>query len=354
MSSPDPNTPSAGGIKRAREDQSTGSEALESLHRKKRFSQDRPRRDHEFWFDDGSIALVAKDVEFRVYKRVLSEHSVVFADMLSFPQPSSQQPTSIPQDCPIVHLDDSPEDLRHIFRAIFPRKGATFIPLELGDPTFDMVSAYARLGHKYQIDDLLDQSLRWLKTQFTTNFNTWIKQGLYPFHDEAEYAIGVVNIARLTQCHTILPTAMMICCSLPGETLVRGFERPDGSLEKLGEDDLILCIAKKTALTGATVTSLLSAFDPDDDGFHAVGDSDCIQGLLRLLHQYRRDPGLIVGNSPFPSVDYYFDDYDHMAVCEDCAHHLHSRLREEQEMLWCRLPEIFGLGRIEGWPVGPA
>ncbi|TFK88117.1 hypothetical protein K466DRAFT_444387, partial [Polyporus arcularius HHB13444] len=78
------------------------------------------RRDEEFWFEDGSIVLAARDVEFRVYKRVLSDHSIVFADMFTFPQPAPQATAVSSESCPTVCLDDSPEDLRHVLRALFP------------------------------------------------------------------------------------------------------------------------------------------------------------------------------------------------------------------------------------------
>lgn len=38
-------------------------------------------RDAEFWFEDGTIVLVARDVEFRVYKSILADHSPVFSNM---------------------------------------------------------------------------------------------------------------------------------------------------------------------------------------------------------------------------------------------------------------------------------
>lgn len=38
-------------------------------------------RDAEFWFEDGTIVLVARHVEFRVYKSILADHSPVFSDM---------------------------------------------------------------------------------------------------------------------------------------------------------------------------------------------------------------------------------------------------------------------------------
>ena len=49
------------------------------------------QRDHEFWYDDGTVILIARNVEFRIYKGLLSDHSSVFRDMFSLPQPSIPQ-----------------------------------------------------------------------------------------------------------------------------------------------------------------------------------------------------------------------------------------------------------------------
>lgn len=76
-------------------------------------------RDGEFWFEDGSVILVAGDVEFRVFKSILAQYSPVFSDMFS-PQPSST-PDAPADPCPVVHLCDSPEDLRHILRVSMPK-----------------------------------------------------------------------------------------------------------------------------------------------------------------------------------------------------------------------------------------
>lgn len=89
------------------------------------------RRDKEFWYSDGTIILVAGDVEFRVYKGILSENSPVFSDMFSFPQPpivSSQNTPSTGEDCPLVHLPDSAEDLRHVLRVYMPNNHARYVP----------------------------------------------------------------------------------------------------------------------------------------------------------------------------------------------------------------------------------
>lgn len=85
-------------------------------------------RDAEFWFDDGTVVLVARDIGFRIYKGILTKNSPVFHDMFSFPQPqASTSPPSLSaaaDPCPIVYLPDSPEDLRHILRVCMPNSGS--------------------------------------------------------------------------------------------------------------------------------------------------------------------------------------------------------------------------------------
>lgn len=88
-------------------------------------------RDEEFWYSDGSIILVAHNVEFRVYKGLLTRHSPVFRDMFAPPQPpvasSSTLFKSADTLCPVVHLSDTPKDLRHILRVFMPRRGPRYV-----------------------------------------------------------------------------------------------------------------------------------------------------------------------------------------------------------------------------------
>ena len=78
-------------------------------------------KDEEFWFQDGTVSLVASGVEFRVYKGVLASHSPVFSDMFSLPQPPSD---SVASSNDVVYLEDSAQDLRHILRALLPSTGS--------------------------------------------------------------------------------------------------------------------------------------------------------------------------------------------------------------------------------------
>ena len=83
-------------------------------------------KDSEFWFEDGTIILVARHIQFRVYRGPLSQHPSVFCDMFSLPRPEDVVPSGLSSlivvdrnnDCPVVHLDDSPEDVRHMLRAV--------------------------------------------------------------------------------------------------------------------------------------------------------------------------------------------------------------------------------------------
>ncbi|PPQ74638.1 hypothetical protein CVT24_004232, partial [Panaeolus cyanescens] len=119
------------------------------------------------WMNDGNIILQAGQTQFKVYKEILSRSSCIFRDIFSLPQPHSDESMDS-DDCPIVVVHDSPEDMGHLLSAIF------FTPL--GNPTvresmdFAKVSAYLRLGIKYEILDLRDHAIHRLKGQYPSSF----------------------------------------------------------------------------------------------------------------------------------------------------------------------------------------
>jgi hypothetical protein len=67
------------------------------------------------WFDDGNIILEAELSQFRVYRGILSAHSVIFKDMFALAQPSEGGDVD---GCPVVHLSDSTEDVRIILEVL--------------------------------------------------------------------------------------------------------------------------------------------------------------------------------------------------------------------------------------------
>ncbi|RDX43358.1 hypothetical protein OH76DRAFT_1206067 [Lentinus brumalis] len=75
-------------------------------------------RDTEFWFEGGSVVIVAGRVAFKVYRETLAVPSVVFQGMFQFP-PNVVVLTF--DGCPVVRVSDSPEDFRHLLRVPFHR-----------------------------------------------------------------------------------------------------------------------------------------------------------------------------------------------------------------------------------------
>ena len=89
------------------------------------------KQDEEFWFDDGTVILVARDIEFRVYRGVLAGLSSVFKDLFAEHHAFREVCMNIQGvptfPCPVVHVSDSPEDLRHLLRACFPKRLGRFV-----------------------------------------------------------------------------------------------------------------------------------------------------------------------------------------------------------------------------------
>lgn len=83
----------------------------------------------EFWYDDGNIVVVARDVGYRIYKGLLADCSPVLKNMFSTPQThaASSSAADLTHDvCPVVHVSDSPEDFRYILRFYMPRTDSRY------------------------------------------------------------------------------------------------------------------------------------------------------------------------------------------------------------------------------------
>lgn len=70
----------------------------------------------EMSFDDGNIMIVAEKTSYRVHRSVLSRKSALFKDLLSLPQPDSEE---MLDGLPIVRLLDSADDVTVLLDAIY-------------------------------------------------------------------------------------------------------------------------------------------------------------------------------------------------------------------------------------------
>ncbi len=100
-----------------------------------------------------------------------------------------------------------------------------------------MISAVIRLGHKYQMQNMVTQGVDYLKRWFTTDYPAWSAGALYEPDTPLEcvHAMGVINLARLVDVPALLPTALLMCCGLD-EEVVKGFVRENGWLKRLPVD----------------------------------------------------------------------------------------------------------------------
>lgn len=70
----------------------------------------------EMSFDDGNIMIIAEKTSYRVHRSVLSRKSALFKDLLSLPQPDSEEKLD---GLPVVRLLDPAEDITMLLDAIY-------------------------------------------------------------------------------------------------------------------------------------------------------------------------------------------------------------------------------------------
>ncbi len=235
------------------------------------------QRDGSFWFEDGNIVVVAQQTGFRVHKGVLSRHSDTFSGLFTVPQPSEGAEQI--DGCPVVRISDSAHDFDHLLRVLYDGlklyvhiqiicmcqlSGLPLTFFSFPEPgnrlSFDCLSALARLGHKYELPQVLSASVNRLKAVFTTDFAVWKQHKflrplctptyelpiiLYP-----KNCVEAISLFRTLGHPEMLPIAFYLCvAAVPLSMLLRGVQRADGTLETLAVDDLERFLMARDRLT---------------------------------------------------------------------------------------------------------
>ncbi|KAJ7747293.1 hypothetical protein B0H16DRAFT_1555431 [Mycena metata] len=110
-------------------------------------------RDPDFYFEDGSVVLSAKDgtqkhtTYFRLHKGMLARASPIFRDMFTLPSPSTVEKYD---GAPFVEMHDDAKDLRELIALLYDPPYISTI-LEGKDFTLRMLGP-TRLAKKYEID----------------------------------------------------------------------------------------------------------------------------------------------------------------------------------------------------------
>lgn len=78
-------------------------------------------RHPDLWFSDGSVVLRAESTLFRVHISQLARRSLFFRDLFSLPQPAKDTIglDGTFDDCPLLVLHDSAEDLSNLLKALY-------------------------------------------------------------------------------------------------------------------------------------------------------------------------------------------------------------------------------------------
>ncbi|OSD03791.1 hypothetical protein PYCCODRAFT_1466699 [Trametes coccinea BRFM310] len=306
-----------------------------------------PQPDAEFWFEDGNLILVARDVEFRVYRGPLVANSPVFKDLLHLPHSSTNRCTC-GGGIALLHVQDSPEDLRHLLRVVMPGK----TPRIASDAdSFHAVSACIRLGLKYNIVYIVERSLEYLKNYFVYQFRSHDRTRFpLPPSFENIHCIGVVNLARMTGTDVLLAPALMACCLLGASELMNGFAREDGTREVLSNDDIGRCFVGRAALVEATILFMLNISDQTLSS-GCTRPSRCKKVFLCLLNNTKHQNNL----GTFSRLSWYCFFYRwvesqdfNRRLCWPCCDMLRNRENQLHDDTWRRLPELMGLS-VQSW-----
>ncbi|KAM5537262.1 hypothetical protein V8D89_008992 [Ganoderma adspersum] len=309
-----------------------------------------PEKDEEFWYDDGTIILVTDNIKFRVYRGPLVKHSPVFRDMLALPQPPASQSTSsafedlsLSPPCPTVHVTDSPADLRHFLRVFVPEE--ILEAKEASTPSFNAVSAWIRLGHKYQ----------YLRRFYPSSLSNPHKCGPIkkdrPADVQRHAAIAIVNLARLTGAKDLLPLALLECCKLKAD-IVDGYTREDGTVEYLQPEDTGRCFAAKGVLVAQVIAACLIVLE------YAAVDASCrdvevCQGLLDTTAlEFRTLYTDLVAIDEL-LVDQQMETFtvEAAALCSWCRPKVQRAIEKQRREFWDALPGRLNVD-VDGWAVG--
>lgn len=76
-----------------------------------------PVKRSDIWLEDGNVVLQAEDTQFKVHRGLLARVSPIFADVFSVPQPAGGDLTV--EGCPLLHLQDSAQDINHLLSALY-------------------------------------------------------------------------------------------------------------------------------------------------------------------------------------------------------------------------------------------
>ncbi|KAJ7611812.1 hypothetical protein FB45DRAFT_843901 [Roridomyces roridus] len=316
-----------------------------------------PHRIPELWFDDGSLIVQAGDSQFRVHRSILAACSAVFKDMLSFPQPADEQ---LVDDCPLVHLTDSPEEVTVFLKAIFVPD--YFMPFP-ANTEYEIIRGCLRLSHKYGVEHLRLRALIHLSSGLRTTLSQY---------DDARYCYGSealgrpqsdmkswqaldapsemssIQLAREVDAPWVLPLAFYVLSNSlvqRGTTSAKEVVREttcNGISVAISAEDQDSFLSGHIRQVQFRATGVLGCFLDPVKIPNCKSPMRCLEGRLSATNRVCRT------DSIFPSspLDVWnedaWDEFEEQ-FCSTCLAFLRARHQSKRRELWDDLPKMYGL-----------
>ncbi|KAA1468961.1 hypothetical protein DENSPDRAFT_834469 [Dentipellis sp. KUC8613] len=300
------------------------------------------KRHPDFWFDDGSIILLARSTDaFRVHRTVLARSSEIFRDMLLVGDPGAGTEEMI-EGCPVVRLPDDVTDICRLLKAIydpliFARDKAMTLKERL---------CYLRVASKYMIATIREEVIAYLRVLYPSSLEQY--RGPSTSADYSRCSMLLALNAGITyHILDILPSAFYTCClHLPRSVLIEGETDADGDLVDLENSSLLKC------LTGmADLLELRHTFIDiklcDLANANVCGKSSCHLALLELVNSvhenHYNDISIFEGDGIFDGK--LMGHTSAYVLCTLCAEDCRTIEEEGVQNIWNKLPKCFGLGK---------
>lgn len=284
----------------------------------------------DFWFEDGSIVLVAENTTFRVHKSLLAHHSEFFADLFTVPQPLN---SDLIDGLHFVPLSDSLDDVVDVLKVIY--HPFHFDKLSRNAELSVLVKFIAgiiRMSTKYNMRVLRRKCIDILTSRFPSTLAGCERASEAQYLSES--VLSAIPLARETNIPSLLPWAFYIATHMTHDRLVKD--------RILSWQDKALCLAGKERLWEAFKTHTHSFL------FEVPRIPGCQVGCAMRVQQGRSmdwSAAERLRAGPNPLEPYTL--WNELRLCPVCLKAVQARHYEGRAKLWEQLPTYFMLGTWE-------
>lgn len=285
----------------------------------------------DYWLYDGSIVLSVGSHLFRVHKTILANHSEVFSDLFTIPQP--EQGEDMIEGCRIVRLHDDEKDFVDLLNAIYRPDHFDSLSADASLETIlTFIQGILRLSTKYIIRYLRQRCISLLLTKFPSTLDGYTLKATASNQKKckSDNVMRAITLARQNNVLEILPYAFYCIARLPHKRILK--ERP----MDISWKDKALTLVGRERLQWAQ-TSISHVFLLNFQRAPLCQSILC--GFARGPHAEWHV--LDCMRSPHPLQPY--DTWENLNVCSDCVAYCKIRHLKGRQEVWDRLPDLFEL-----------